>query len=261
MQARLASSALAFAPLLALACSTAPTLVVEEGGSLPLVDPHTAGRATRDPLALYPENYRILLENEHVRVLDFRLARGASESTHEHPRHVAVFLTDVKIRFTLPSGEVRLREAKAGDVAYSEPAAHASENIGPADAHGILIELKGESGATLAAPVPIDADARPRTSAPGELTAVTLIHGIPGREAELERHLLSLSEPTRAEPGCLRYDLYRSSVNPFEFMRLEVWASPAALAAHKETPHLRASFEQREREGWTTEIMTFQSAE
>lgn len=216
---------------------------------------------TRDPLALYPENYRVLFENEHVRLLDFRLARGATEKTHEHPRHVAVFLTDVKIRFTLPSGEVRLREAKAGDVAYSEPTAHASENVGPADAHGVLIELKETRGAALEAPVLIDADARIRTSAPGELTAVTLIHGIPGKEAELERHLLSLSAPTRAEPGCLRYDLYRSSVNRYEFMRLEVWASPAALEAHKKTPHLRASFEQRTREGWTTEILTFQRAE
>ncbi len=216
---------------------------------------------TRDPLALYPENYRILFENEHVRVLDFKLAKGATESTHEHPRHVAVFLTDVRIRFTLPSGETRLREARAGDVGYSEPTAHASENIGSADAHGVLIELKETRGATLAAPVVIDADARPRLRAPGELTAVTLIHGLPGKEAELERHLLSLSAPTRAEPGCLRYDLYRSSVNPHEFMRLEVWASHAALEAHKQAPHLRASFEQRQREGWTTEILTFQSAE
>ena len=96
----------------------------------------------RDPLLLYPDNYRILIENEHVRVLDFKLAKGAREATHEHPRHVAVFLEDVKIRFTLPDGTVRLRAAKAGEVAYSEATAHASENVGPKDAHGILIELK-----------------------------------------------------------------------------------------------------------------------
>jgi gluconolactonase len=217
--------------------------------------------STRDPLRLYPENYRILFENEHVRVLDFRLAQGATETTHEHPRHVAVFLTDVRIRFTLPSGETRLREAKAGDVAYSEPTAHASENVGPADAHGVLIELRSGSGGELVAPRAIDADARGIAVPPGALTAVTLVHGLAGREADLREHLLSLSAPTRAEAGCLRYDLYQSTVAPHEFMRLEVWTSPAALEAHKETPHLRASFEKREREGWTTEIMTFQAAE
>jgi quercetin dioxygenase-like cupin family protein len=96
----------------------------------------------QDPVPLYPENYKVLFENDKVRVVDFRLAKGATEKTHSHPTHVAVFLTDVKIRFTLPDGSTRLREAKAGETAFSDPTAHASENIGPADAHGILIELK-----------------------------------------------------------------------------------------------------------------------
>jgi quinol monooxygenase YgiN/quercetin dioxygenase-like cupin family protein len=217
----------------------------------------------RDPLLLYPENYRILVENEHVRVLDFKLLKGASEETHDHPRHVAVFLTDVRIEFTLPDGTKRLREAKAGDVGYSEPTAHASKNIGSADAHGILIELKGPmtAGSGLVAPALIDASAKRAARAPHEITAVTLIHGLPGKEGDLKAHLLSLSAPTRAESGCLQYDLYQSSANPHEFMRLEVWESPAHLEAHKLTPHLRASFEKRQREGWTTEILVFQRAE
>jgi len=222
----------------------------------------------RDPLALYPDNYRILVENEHVRVLDFRLKKGASEALHEHPRHVAVFLEDVKIRFTLPDGTVRLREAKAGDVAYSEATAHASENLGAKDAHGILIELKDAAPATLGALVALDAatlraaasDAVASHAPPGAITAVTLIHGLAGQEADLKAHLLSLSAPTRAEAGCVRYDLYQSSANPHEFMRLEVWQSPAHLEAHKQSPHLKASFAKRQREGWTTEILVFQRA-
>jgi len=95
-----------------------------------------------DPLALYPQNYTVLFENDRVRVLDFRLAKGASEKTHRHPANVAVFLKDVKIRFTLPDGQTKIREARAGEVSYSEATAHASENIGDADAHGILVELK-----------------------------------------------------------------------------------------------------------------------
>jgi quinol monooxygenase YgiN/quercetin dioxygenase-like cupin family protein len=232
--------------------------------ALALSLPASAQEGKRDPLLLYPENYRILFENEHVRVLDFKLSKGASEEPHEHPRHVAVFLTDVKIQFTLPDGSTRLREAKAGDVGYSEPTAHASLNVGPADAHGVLIELKGPPGAPragLVAPVAIDAAGRAPKAAPEQITAVTLVHGLPSKEADLKAHLLSLSVPTRAESGCLQYDLYQSSVNPHEFMRLEVWESPAHLAAHKGTPHLRASFEKRQREGWTTEIMVFQRAD
>jgi quinol monooxygenase YgiN len=104
-------------------------------------------------------------------------------------------------------------------------------------------------------PRPLRAAEAPRDGA--IVTAVTLIHGLPGREAELEAHLRSLAAPTRAEPGCLAYDLYRSPEHPHEFMRFERWESAAALERHKQTPHLRASFEKRRREGWTTEILTW----
>jgi quinol monooxygenase YgiN len=95
-------------------------------------------------------------------------------------------------------------------------------------------------------------------AAASPITAVTLIHGIPGQEDELKAHLLSLTAPTLAELGCLRYDLFQSPVKRHEFMRYEVWTSAEALEAHKQTPHLRASFEKRQREGWTTEILTWE---
>lgn len=90
---------------------------------------------------------------------------------------------------------------------------------------------------------------------PGQLTAVTFIHGLPGKDEDLKAHLLSLAAPTRAEPGCIAYDLYQSPDAKHEFMRFEIWESAEALEAHKARPHLRASFEKRQREGWTTEII------
>lgn len=105
-----------------------------------------ARASAQDPLKLYPGNYTVLFENDDVRVLDFRLARGATETTHTHPANVAIFLTDVKIMFTLPNGDKRLRQARAGEVSWSPATAHASENIGPADAHGIIVELKRPAG-------------------------------------------------------------------------------------------------------------------
>jgi len=97
--------------------------------------------SSQDPVPLYPENYKVLFENDRVRVLDFRLRKGATEKLHSHPANVTVFLTDVKIRFALPNGETKLREARAGDVAYSEATTHSPVNIGE-DAHGIIVEMK-----------------------------------------------------------------------------------------------------------------------
>ncbi|HSC29916.1 MAG TPA: heme-binding protein [Vicinamibacterales bacterium] len=90
------------------------------------------------------------------------------------------------------------------------------------------------------------------------IIAVTLIHGLPGQAADLKAHLLSLTGPTRAEPGSLAYELYQSPQSPHEFMRFEVWKNRDALELHKTLPHLRASFEKRQREGWKTEIMVFE---
>ena len=201
--------------------------------------------AAPDPLTAYPGNYRVLLENTEVRVLDFQLAPGATEDFHRHPANVAVFVEPVNIRFTFPDGHTGMRVAQPGEVAYSGPVIHASQNLATTRAHGVLVELKA---AAVAPP-------------PGAITAVTLIHGLPGHEDDLMSHLLSLSAATRAEPGCLVYDLYQSTAQPNEFMRYEVWSSAAALEAHKQSPHLRASFEKRRSEGWTTQILTWNRVE
>ena len=203
-----------------------------------------AGAAVaQDPVPLYPQNYKVLLENDRVRVLDFQLKKGAKEDFHTHPAAVTYVIAPFKIRFTFPDGSTRIREAKAGDVFYGDALTHASENIGDTDAHGLLIEMKSAMK-----PVPSEADL---------LTAVTFIRGPEGSEQELLNELLSTTAPTRAEPGNLQYDLYQSPTDPNYFMRFEVWRNSQALEEHKTTPYLKASFERRKNKGWMTQITTW----
>lgn len=197
----------------------------------------------QDPVPLYPGNYKVLLENDRVRVLDFQLKKGAREDFHAHPAAVTYVLTPFKIRFTFPDGSTRIREAKVGEVFYGDALTHASENIGDTDAHGLLIEMKSPARS-----IPSEADL---------LTAITYIRGPEGSEKELLTELLSTTAPTRAEPGNLRYDLYQSPSNKNLFLRFEVWRNPQALEEHKATPHLKASFERRMNKGWMTEITTW----
>jgi quinol monooxygenase YgiN len=114
--------------------------------------------------------------------------------------------------------------------------------------------LAGATALAAGLVLPVPRGARAEVELDDVVTAVTFIHGIPGSEQDLKTHLLSLAAPTRAEPGCLAYDLYQSPDAPSEFVRLERWTSLADLEAHKALPHLRASFEKRQREGWTTQI-------
>ncbi len=200
--------------------------------------------SAQDPVPLYPDNYKVLLENERVRVLDFQLKKGAKENFHAHPPAVTYVLAPFKIRFTFPDGSTRIREAKAGDVFSGDALIHASENIGDTDAHGLLIEMKDAARS-----MPSDVDL---------LTAITFIRGPEGSEQDLLAELLSTTAPTRAEPGNLRYDLYQSPAHKNYFMRFEVWRNPQALEDHKMTPALKASFERRKDKGWMTEITTWQ---
>lgn len=204
----------------------------------------------QDPVPLYPDNYKVLLENDRVRVLEFTLRKGATEDFHSHPAAVTYVLSPFKIKFTFPDGTTRVREAKAGDVLYGEAVTHSPLNIGDTDARGILVEMKPPP----AKPSNGKAENNPASSDEGMLTAFTFIHGIEGQEEDLKNHLLSLTAPTLAEPGCIKYDLYQSQSKKNEFLRFEIWRNPADLEAHKMTPHLKSSFDKRQKEGWKTEI-------
>lgn len=66
----------------------------------------------------------------------------------------------------------------------------------------------------------------------------------PETVAAMQTVLLRLIEPTRQEPGCLRYVLLQNAADPADFTFIEEWADTAALEAHLLTPHLQAALAQ-----------------
>ena len=58
-----------------------------------------------------------------------------------------------------------------------------------------------------------------------------------GREADLEGLLRGMCAPSRAEKGCITYNLYRRAEGGSSFHLFECWSSPAALDAHRQTAH------------------------
>lgn len=74
---------------------------------------------------------------------------------------------------------------------------------------------------------------------PSELTLVAFLRAKPGQSEELSRRLNALVEPTRAEAGCINYDLHRSNEDETVWMLYENWRSAADLDAHFETPYLK----------------------
>lgn len=60
----------------------------------------------------------------------------------------------------------------------------------------------------------------------------------PERAADLAALVSGLLAPTRAEVGCVRYDLWRNKADPTELAMVEEWRSEADLDRHLETPHI-----------------------
>lgn len=51
---------------------------------------------------------------------------------------------------------------------------------------------------------------------------------------QVSRWLAEHARRSRSEPGCLRFELYQSNLDPHAFFILEAWESQAALDVHRE---------------------------
>lgn len=71
------------------------------------------------------------------------------------------------------------------------------------------------------------------------LTLVADIRAKPGQTEALRDLLAGLVAPTRAEEGCVRYDLHVDQESPDRFVLLEDWKSVPLWNRHMASPHLR----------------------
>ncbi|MBI3404424.1 MAG: cytoplasmic protein [Acidobacteria bacterium] len=99
----------------------------------------------QDPVKVDAKHYKVVSENDKVRIL--RIHYGAKEKSvmHEHPDAVAIFLSDSKVKFNLPDGTSQDSTGKAGDSIFMPGGKHNPENVGDKAFDAILVELKGHS--------------------------------------------------------------------------------------------------------------------
>ena len=97
---------------------------------------------SEDSVKVAPNSYKSILENERVRVLEYRGKPGDKTAMHSHPDAVAYALTGGKFKFTLADGQSFEVELKAGESMFAEAQGHATENTGTSEARILLVELK-----------------------------------------------------------------------------------------------------------------------
>ena len=71
-----------------------------------------------------------------------------------------------------------------------------------------------------------------------KLTIVAHIHANPEKIDLVKTELTKLIEPTRAEKGCLNYDLHQDDEDSNHFLFFENWESRELWQAHMDAPHI-----------------------
>ena len=104
-----------------------------------------ADALAQDAATADPRGYRVVLDNDRVRVLEFKSRPGlgvCGQGMHYHPAHVTVSLTGAKLKKT-EDAKVTLTEIPPGHVFFADAQTHSAEVIGGSGTRTYIIELKG----------------------------------------------------------------------------------------------------------------------
>lgn len=101
-----------------------------------------------DPVDTDGDKYKVLLENDCVRVLEYRDEPGQITQEHQHPSFVLYALAPFERVIHLPGGKKINRTFAADDVIWSPAQTHTGENTGSTPTHAVIVESKA-SGSRL----------------------------------------------------------------------------------------------------------------
>ena len=102
----------------------------------------SAGLLRSQDRAVVVPGMEVLLENARVRVQYHDVGVRETIPMHSHPAYVAYVIKPYKARLRLADGSVRIVDRKPGDVFWGDPVTHSVENLGDAEIHNLIVELK-----------------------------------------------------------------------------------------------------------------------
>ena len=95
-----------------------------------------------DPTITDPDKYKVVFENDRVRVLEYRDQPGQRTSPHEHPDSVMHTLSTFRRRLIGAEGESVDVSLTQGETRWLDAQIHSGENIGDTPTHVLFVELK-----------------------------------------------------------------------------------------------------------------------
>ena len=96
----------------------------------------------QDPLQVSPDIYKLILDNDQVRVIEYQAGPGQSDQMNSLPQRLTYTLTPVKLKVVAPDGNITNVEAKEGEVYWQGPVTHSIKNVGKMEAKMLIVEIK-----------------------------------------------------------------------------------------------------------------------
>lgn len=97
----------------------------------------------QDVLAVAPAHYKLLTENEHVRVVQNTLRPGEKDTMHTHPSGWYYVTQGGSMKVVWADGRTELWTPKTGEAAWNKAEGpHTSQNVGAEPMSYILVEVK-----------------------------------------------------------------------------------------------------------------------
>jgi quercetin dioxygenase-like cupin family protein len=98
---------------------------------------------TMDAVTASPDKFKVLLENDHVRVIEYKLRPGEKDNWHTHPAKSSYVVSGGNLKIRLENGEEIDVEEKTGTATWmNELGKHHAENVGNTDVVIVFTEVK-----------------------------------------------------------------------------------------------------------------------
>lgn len=101
---------------------------------------------SKDSTIVDPDVHQVVLENDHIRVLEARAAPGYKSPMHSHPPLVVVSIGSARVKFTLPDGQTPILDLRPGAVLWLDGVEHSWELLA-GNLHVVAVEVKSVQAA------------------------------------------------------------------------------------------------------------------
>ena len=119
------------------------------GASLCVAAAAASAKTIPDSTIVDPDVHQVVLENEHIRVLQGLGSAGRKSPMHSHPPLLLVSLGTARVRVTYPDGKTQILDLRPGTVFWIDGVEHSWEILA-GEVNVVAVEVKSAKAAKAA---------------------------------------------------------------------------------------------------------------